>query len=254
VKQVQGIHGFLGVLGQALLWLWVAATGLGAAAGAAAGATARTTAPVESPLVGSAEQLEAALGKIVQAHFGNRSTDWSFVREHPFQTVQPESLRLLPPHELKGGRNWFQLRAEGSSPQAYLLPVDIAWRDSLWVSQRSLPAGHPIEPGDLVRRWQQHTLSPQEIAFQSSPVGLCLRHGVKQGDILSRAMLREPYLIERGATVNMIYQSGALSVATRAEALENGSLGERIRVRPLDGKRVCQAVISGDQEVEVTLP
>ncbi len=209
---------------------------------------------VEGPLVGSSAELEGALAHIVADAFPDRDTEWAFTRDHPFQQGTQSPLRLLMPAQLAGGRNWFQLKGEGATHHAYLLPIDIAWQDSVWVYRRALPAGYEIGPGDLRRHWRTHTFALAEVSMPQSPVGQCLRHGVQAGQILSSDHLREPYLIERGSTVRMIYQSGALTIATQAEALENGGLGDRIRVRPFDGQRVCEAVISAREEVEVTLP
>lgn len=218
------------------------------------GGAALASPTTEGPLVTSAAELEGALARIVSGAFPDRETEWSFTRDHPFQQGVQSPLRLLLPTQLAGGRNWFQLKGEGAAPQAYLLPIDIAWQDSVWVCRRALPAGHEIQPGDIARQWRTHTLARTGIERSRPPVGLCLRHGVRAGKILARDLLREPYLIERGMTVRMVYQSGTLTIATQAEALENGGLGDRIRVRPFDGQRVCEAVISAREEVEVTLP
>jgi flagella basal body P-ring formation protein FlgA len=74
------------------------------------------------------------------------------------------------------------------------------------------------------------------------------------GTVLSRDLVTLPPVIERGRIVRLLYQRPGLRIVTRAKALEDGLLGEAIRVRPLDAKRSCQAVVRGEEEVEVIAP
>lgn len=232
------------------MWLVLSFVAAGLGWAAAAGAAELR----EGPQVSSAAELEAAVTESFAAAFPARTPQWRFARPHPFASGAEGPLRLAIPVTLKGGKNWFQLRADGPKPRAYLLPVDLEWADSVWVATMPFRAGHQLAPTDVDRRWMNHTHSPQAIALPSSPVGLCVKQAVRGGEILTADNMREPYLIERGTTVRLRYQSGGLTIAARAEALENGTLGEEIRVRPLDGRTVCKGTICGEKEVEVILP
>jgi len=208
----------------------------------------------EGPRVNSVAELEEAVATCLASAFPERTPRWRFARPHPFASGAAGPLQLSIPVTLKGGKNWFQLKVDGPKPRAYLLPVDLEWADSVWVALKPFRAGHRLASADVERRWMNHTHSLGAILLPTSPAGLCVKQAVRGGEILTADALREPYLIERGTTVRLRYQSDGLTIATRAEALENGGLGEEIRVRPLDGRRVCQGTICGEKEVEVTLP
>ena len=55
--------------------------------------------------------------------------------------------------------------------------------------------------------------------------------------------LKAPTLVERNAVVTMEFAQGALNISTEGRALDEGGLGERIRVMNLASRRVVSAVV-----------
>jgi flagella basal body P-ring formation protein FlgA len=218
--------------------------------------------PAVGPALGTQAELEAVLGRYLAEAFPGRATEWSLGRRHPFEELTEYTFQLLAPETLLGGRNWFQLRGERAlagrpdrepDVKSFLLPVDVGWSDSVWVTGRALPAGHVLAAGDVDRRWLQHT-HPQAAVDFPAPLGLVLRQGRRAGAVLIRDLLTAPPVVARGSMVRLIYRRGCLTVAARAEALESGAAGDEIRVRPLDSRRTCRGRVQGAQEVEVIVP
>ena len=205
-------------------------------------------------LVGSQAELAAALGRTLRGAFPDAPPDWEVARRHRFDQHEGVLFRLVSPEQLTGGRNWFQLRSEAAAAKSYLLPVDIFWEDSVWVTLRPLGAGDCLTAQDVARRTARHTEPPGQVQFASAPVGLCVQKALGEGTVLTHELLAPPPVIDRGRIVHLVYQSPGLRVVARAEALECGGLGQTIRVRPLDGRRSCQGVIRSADEVEVIAP
>ncbi len=203
--------------------------------------------------VSNRAELQRALGQSFAAAFPQRPPVWELAREHDFTRSGAAALVLRAPDELQGGRNWFKLQGAAAG-KSYLLPVDLFWEDTVWVATRALRTRHCLTARDCERRFVRHTFRPDELFDGGPPTDLCLRQSVRAGQTLSRGLLAPPPLVKRGRIVRLLYQSPGLTVASRAEALEDGGVGEAIRVRPPDSRRTCQAIVRTTAEVEVILP
>ncbi|MCK4412037.1 MAG: flagellar basal body P-ring formation protein FlgA [Candidatus Eisenbacteria sp.] len=200
--------------------------------------------------------LHAALDVVLGAAFPEREVRWTLPREHSWEhskTGAGTDYRLIIPERLRGGRNWFHLQPPGGGG-AFLLPVEVSWRDTAWVALRALPAGHIVTPADLDRQVCWHTHPPAEVRDCTAPVGGRLMKSVGCGALITLSLIGTPPLVERGDVVRLVYRSSGLEIATRASAMEEGWAGEAIRVRPLDSRRICQARICGVGEAEVIVP
>ncbi len=220
----------------------------------AGGQTGTAASGAPHPVVSTEDELQTLIGHIVARAFPETPPSWECSRNHDFGAEGQKGYELLPPDNLGGGRNWFQLRESSPGSKNYLLPVDLFWEDSVWVAARPLRARQILGAVDLVRRVTQHTQLPAEVAFAEAPVGMCLDRAMTSGEVFTRSNLKPAPLIERGAIVRLVYRRPGLTVASRAEALESGSAGEAIRVRPLDVRRVCRAIVVSSGEVEVLMP
>ncbi len=66
-----------------------------------------------------------------------------------------------------------------------------------------------------------------------------------KGQPLDEENLRHPTLVKRNSIVQMEFNKGAMVILAEGRALDQGALGERIRVMNLLSKRVVSATISG---------
>ncbi|MFH1144590.1 MAG: flagellar basal body P-ring formation chaperone FlgA [Candidatus Eisenbacteria bacterium] len=202
--------------------------------------------------VHSEEELKGALDAAVAAAFPGRAAHWDFSRAHAFDSAPAEGFELVAPQALKGGRNWFHLRPLYAGAGAYLLPVDIAWDDTVWVSVKAFRTGHVFAPGDVERSVRRHTYAPGELA--ADPTGLRLLAPLPAGGIVTSGMVGHPPLVRRGDQVRLIYRGAGLLITTRAEVMEEGWADSTIRLRPSDGQRECRGRVRNAEEVEVILP
>ena len=62
------------------------------------------------------------------------------------------------------------------------------------------------------------------------------------------------YAIERGEIVSLVFQSGALTLAARARAMEDGAEGDLIRFVNLQSNRTVEAVAAGPGRARVVGP
>ena len=66
------------------------------------------------------------------------------------------------------------------------------------------------------------------------------------------SMLLQPIIVRRGAAVTLQVMQGEMLVSVAGEALQDGSVGQRIRVKNLLSKRIVTAKVIDEATVEVT--
>ncbi len=111
---------------------------------------------------------------------------------------------------------------------------------------------------DTVRKGER--IYPWQVSFERKYLKTCPRTGVpegnevlnyvalrdlKKGEILKLSYLRRVPLVKRGERVSVIFRSGSIEISFYGEALQNGYIGDRIRVKSLNsGKILIGEVVS----------
>lgn len=82
-------------------------------------------------------------------------------------------------------------------------------------------------------------------------VGLLARHNIRAETCLKEWMLERPSVVRRGDRVIILAQSGGLTVTVPGMVLENGYLGEIVKVRNSMSKKVIYARVVNNDTVRV---
>ena len=82
-----------------------------------------------------------------------------------------------------------------------------------------------------------------------------------EGKIASRTLLpgryipvrslREAYLVEQGAAVEMVFVAGSLTISASAVTLQAGSAGDLVKVRNIDSGKVLSGTVMADGSVRI---
>jgi flagella basal body P-ring formation protein FlgA len=84
-----------------------------------------------------------------------------------------------------------------------------------------------------------------------SLIGMAIRHDVPTGQPLTAADVTRPILVTRNALVHMALDAGGISLSAQGVALEEGGLGDRVRVQNPASRAVVLAEITAEGEVRV---
>lgn len=114
----------------------------------------------------------------------------------------------------------------------------------LLVAKR-IPAGAPISATDIVAP-SDHEALRRAASF----IGLEAARALYPGQALTATDLKAPTLVKRNAIVQMEYSKGPMNILAKGRALDEGGLGERVRVMNLASKKTVIAIISGDNSVK----
>ena len=85
-------------------------------------------------------------------------------------------------------------------------------------------------------------------------IGLAAGDDLPVGTRLSLSQLTKPVLVEKGASVTLIYKTGGLVLTLRGRATESGTLGDTVTITHPQSKRSIDAVVTGPGTVSVGMP
>ncbi len=112
------------------------------------------------------------------------------------------------------------------------------------IAMRNIRAGDIIAENDLAGA---DGVSPAPEGM----VGLQATRSIYKGRPVLASVLRQPIMVSRNAVVAMEYRRGGLIIRTEGRALNEGGIGERVRVMNLGSRQTVSAQIVGPGEVRV---
>lgn len=128
----------------------------------------------------------------------------------------------------------------------FFLPTP-ALADAVIVT-RSLPARALVGPADIT------TVAADIPGAATAPdqvLGLALRVAVQAGRPLGPDDVTSPPMVLRNQVIRLHYSQGGMSITTEGRALEQGALGQVVRVMNLASRETLAGTVLADGSVEV---
>ena len=124
---------------------------------------------------------------------------------------------------------------------------------------RALPVPtHRVAVGEIIGAGDVHMLRVAARLVHQDPahtpeeaIGMAARHVLMPGLPIALSDLAHPLLVHRGQSVVIALSVPGLSLSAKGEAMDDGALGERIRVRNTLSGAVLQADITGRGQLDV---
>jgi flagella basal body P-ring formation protein FlgA len=125
------------------------------------------------------------------------------------------------------------------------------WKRAVWVATTNQPAG-PAETTIFASEIRDiFSLGSEPVLTNPLPSNLVLIRPVAKGEPLLQSNIKPAIAVTRGAAVSAEFRSGSLLVTMRAVALENGSLGQTIRVMNPTSRKEIYGKVTHENVVEV---
>ncbi len=146
------------------------------------------------------------------------------------------------------------VRCNGTTPWSLFVPVSVKVMAEIVVANRGMPRGTIIGPDDIsveqrdIARLHRGFLEDTKLA-----VGKKLRQRVRRGQILTPYQLDVPLTVKRNTKVLIQASNNTVQVRMIGKALQNGSLGQIIRVRNESSNKEIDAKIIAPGIVEVPM-
>ena len=142
--------------------------------------------------------------------------------------------------------------ADGIAPIHARLAGQVQEMMTVPVLTRRLLPGEVIGPGDLhMARVKANDTQSELARLPAQAIGLMLRHGAMPGQPLRLAELSRPPLVVRGAIVAVALDQPGMTLSAEAQALDQGALGEHVRVLNPSSHAVLDAEVTGAGRVRV---
>ncbi len=140
---------------------------------------------------------------------------------------------------------------------ATILAAGLSWpaaaQESVVVPNRVIYPGQEITADALdIVPLRRRLPDPQAIVLDmGQAVGRVARRTLLPGRLIATASMRDAYLVEPGAPVQVFFIQGSLVISATGVPLQAGVAGDMIRVRNLDSGVVFSGVVMGDGTVRV---
>ncbi|MBK3803241.1 flagellar basal body P-ring formation protein FlgA [Azospirillum brasilense] len=121
-------------------------------------------------------------------------------------------------------------------------------------TRRILP-GEVIADSDLTTiPMPLERLNGAVITSRDSLAGLASRRQLSAGRLIQTSAVGAPLVVQRNKPVSLVYEDGPLQLMARGRALQDGGVGELVRVMNIASNIVVTGTITGPQTVTVAGP
>ena len=121
-----------------------------------------------------------------------------------------------------------------------------------WVAARDIPVGTLVTASMLEARSGDLTALPrQAVLDENAAVGRVATRTLTRGSVVQSSQLQAPALIQRNRTVSVEAVGQGFRVVRQGEALQDGALGDTVRVR-MGNRSILTGVVAGNGVVKVS--
>jgi flagella basal body P-ring formation protein FlgA len=166
----------------------------------------------------------------------------------------PEALEVgLNPGSDALGKTTVLVKCPVTGGWSLYVPAQVTVMGEVLVAARYIARGDLLGPGDA--ELERRDLSRLRYGYLTDPAqlaGTLAKRAIREGMVVLPQAIETAPLVRRKDQVTILARGGGLEVQAHGIALQDGTKGERIRVRNLGSKREIEAVIIGAGIVEVT--
>lgn len=158
----------------------------------------------------------------------------------------------LPRGSREIGKTTVEIKCPGAKPWSINVPVTISVYKNILVASRTLKKGDILTKEDV--RFSKHDLSKLPYGYfdnSDDGIGMELKRRIVSGAVITPSMLKKQQVVKRGQKITIIAESGRMQVRMLGEALDNGAVGDRIKLINLKSRRKLEGVITSSSEVKV---
>ncbi|MBZ9557000.1 MULTISPECIES: flagellar basal body P-ring formation chaperone FlgA [Modicisalibacter] len=149
------------------------------------------------------------------------------------------------------GRVAVGVRCAGQTARVRYLQAQVDVQVRYLVTARDVRRGDPLSAADL--RWQSGLLDElprHALRAEEAAIGQVAVRNLPAGTTLQAYQLHRQNLVERGQRVTVVARGAGFQVSREAKALDNGALGDEVRLRTGQGERL-QARVVGSRRLAI---
>jgi len=147
-----------------------------------------------------------------------------------------------------------ELRCAGTPPWHLYVPVRLVGTSSVTIAARAIVTGSVLTDKDV--RIEQRDIPELPPGYLDDPtvaIGLTAARPISSGAVITNQLLLGAKAVQRGQTVTLVADSGAMSIRMEGRAMSDALINQRVKVENLSSGKVIEGVARSQQVVEIVL-
>lgn len=143
-----------------------------------------------------------------------------------------------------------------NSPVAWTVyvPVKVKVLKLVVVANRPLSSNQLITQDDIkLQQWDIGSLQHGYLDSTQLVIGQQLKYPVSMGSVIKPNGLEAQKIVHRGEQIMLVAMAGQMEVRMSGTALDDGTLGQRVKVKNSTSKRIVEGVVDAPGIVKVSL-
>jgi flagella basal body P-ring formation protein FlgA len=179
----------------------------------------------------------------------------------PWSTIpvpdEPLSIRVLELPNAGVTPNFivrFEIQASAQSIGTWQVPLQARVFHDIWVARTAIPRGQLLQANDWVAEKRDILLLRDAVGgVRMNDDSYELTENISAGAPLLSRYIKARAVVRRGKLIEAVLQDGQLVISVKAEALEDGVMGQTIRVRNIASRREFRGKVENEQTIVVNL-
>jgi flagella basal body P-ring formation protein FlgA len=167
--------------------------------------------------------------------------------ERPLQTFSNSSANSV-------GNRTIGVKCQHPSEWTVYVPVRVKVMKQVVVAARPLAANRNLTRQDV--RLQAMDIADLRQGYISSPqqvVGQQLKYPLAVGRVVPSRSLKLEKIVRRGEQIVLVAAAGAMEVRMNGTALDDASIGDKVKVKNSSSERVVEGIVQAPGIVKVTM-
>ena len=209
-----------------------------------------------SPVWADKSQNHAEIRKTVAAFVraqtqtlpGKVTIEVAEIDRHIVLPACPALEAFLPPGTQLNGNSSVGVRCISKHAWSLFVQVNVKTSLNILTANKTLQLGQTVRAEDL-SSINSDTLQSGALTEPEQAVGKIMKYGIAAGQILRHDMLRAPYTVKQGQTVQIRITGAGFRINSEGHALNNAAEGGTASVRTVSGQTVSGIVKGGIIEI-----
>lgn len=134
--------------------------------------------------------------------------------------------------------------------------VDLKGKVQMFVfvptARHALVSGQIVTESDVfMKKTPQERARRQKITPLSDLIGKEIKRAIRAGQAVSDSDVRVRPMVTKGKTVTLSFVKGGIMLSAQGKSLENGGLGDTVRVLNTQSKSVVQGTVAGPETIVI---
>ena len=146
------------------------------------------------------------------------------------------------------------LTENGNILRTFVVPIEIKAYDTVLVASRDISRGENLNTSNT--KYEKRSIESNTgnvITENFALENLISQRSIKAGEIIDKRFTRKQTAIYRSNPVTAIFQSGGIRLSIEVTAMENGGIGDYIKVRSKEYNKIYQGKIISSNQVLIQI-